>query len=180
MSFDALRLNYIYEMSLFMVSNWNRNTFEEARRDCLEGRQFNGIYTIGSVGLTWLNYEEFMILRDIIELRFIASTNGKELEFKEWKTKLFSPTSFSQVYKSWISLNNEANIYLTRRQKKVIRLLSYLPQSNVESIDSQELLNEMTTTNLSLNKLIGNLQLSVVDNREKCDNSNYYGELPDK
>lgn len=171
MSRDTHIFSYdiIYEMSLLMVSNWNRKTFEAARRECLKVRQFNGIYTIDSVGLSWLHYDEYMILRDIIELKFIVSTNGKELEFKEWRAKLFCATSFFQIYKSWISLKNESNVYFMRKQKKVMRLLSSLPKFIIESMEPQKILNEMASTNDSLNKLIDNLKLSVTDNRSECD-----------
>ncbi len=158
-----------YELSLSLVSNLSKKDFDKVRCECLERRQFNGIYIMNSVGLTWLHYEEFMILKDIIELRFVVSTNKKEQDFMDWRQKLFSPTSFFQVYKTWKFLNTEPTVYLTRRDKKVIRLLSGLPQFIIESLEPQQILNEIVSKNMSMHMLINNLELSVVDEGNECD-----------
>lgn len=146
-----------------MVSQWNRKTFEQARNECLKVRQFNGVYTIKSVNFPWLDYEDYRYLKDIVELRFLASKKSSDLEFREWISKLFDPVLFFQEYKSWIVLKNRPYCLPVKIERKIIRLLSFIPRNIIESMEPQQQSDEIISSNKSVQKLIEDLDLVVID-----------------
>lgn len=151
-----------YGLPLYIVARWNSKTFERARNECLEERQYNGVYTLGIIGLEWLNYNLYRIFRDIIELRHLSETDAAEAEFREWRSKLFNPGLFYQEYQSLMIRKDIEYLLPARQKKKLTGMLSCVPKSIIESMRPQQQLDEMMSSNKSVQKLIEDLDLMVI------------------
>lgn len=151
-----------YGMSLYSVARWNSKTFERVRNECLEERQWNGVYTLGIIGFEWLHYNEYRVFRDIIELRHLSETDATEAEFREWRSKLFNPSTLYQKYQSLMVRKDIEYLLPARQKKKLTGMLSCVPKSIIESMRPQQQLDEMISSNKSVRKLIEDLDLMVI------------------